>query len=160
MEANYFIILYWFCHTLTWICHRRTCVPHPEPPSSLPPHPIPQSHPSAPVQSALSHESSLDWRSISHKVIYMFQCHFLKSSHPHLLSTESKSLFFTFVSFLLSRIQGHHYHLPNFHIYALIYCIGVVSLPPPLRLTSLCIIGSSFTHFIRTDSNAFCLIAE
>ena len=21
LEANYFTILYWFCHTLTWICH-------------------------------------------------------------------------------------------------------------------------------------------
>ena len=38
--------------------------------------------------------------------------------------TESNSLFFTSVSLLLSRIQGHHYHLSKFHIYALIYCIG------------------------------------
>ena len=36
MEANYFTMLYWFCHTSTWICHRCTCVPHPEPPSHLP----------------------------------------------------------------------------------------------------------------------------
>ena len=39
--------------------------------------------------------------------------------------TESKSLFFISVSLLLSHIQGHHYHLSKFHIYALIYCIGV-----------------------------------
>jgi len=32
LEANYFTILYWFCHTSTWIRHRRTHVPHPEPP--------------------------------------------------------------------------------------------------------------------------------
>ena len=38
MEANYFTVLYWFCHTSTWICHGGTCVPHPEPPSHLPPH--------------------------------------------------------------------------------------------------------------------------
>ena len=25
-----------FCHTLTWISHGFTCVPHPDPPSSLP----------------------------------------------------------------------------------------------------------------------------
>ena len=31
MEANYFTILYWFCHTLTWIHHGCTRVPHPEP---------------------------------------------------------------------------------------------------------------------------------
>ena len=37
MEANYFTILYWFCHTSTWIHHRYTRVPHPEPLlSSLP----------------------------------------------------------------------------------------------------------------------------
>ena len=37
LEANYFTILYWFCHTSTWIHHRCTRVPHPEPPpTSLP----------------------------------------------------------------------------------------------------------------------------
>ena len=40
-------------------------------------------------------------------------------------STESKRLFYTSVSLLLSRIQGYHYHLSKFHIYALVYCIGV-----------------------------------
>ena len=39
--------------------------------------------------------------------------------------TESKSLFFISVSLLLSRIQGYHYHLSKFHIYVLVYCIGV-----------------------------------
>ena len=39
--------------------------------------------------------------------------------------TESKRLFYTTVSLLLSRIQGYHYHLSKFHIYALVYCIGV-----------------------------------
>ena len=33
--------------------------------------------------------------------------------------TESKSLFYTSVSLLLSRIQGYHYHLSKFHTYAL-----------------------------------------
>ena len=40
-----------FCHTLIWISHGFTCVPHPDPPSCLPPHPIPLGLPSA---SALS----------------------------------------------------------------------------------------------------------
>ena len=44
MEANYFTILYWFCHTSTWIRHRYTCVPHPEPSSLLPPHTLPLGH--------------------------------------------------------------------------------------------------------------------
>ena len=39
--------------------------------------------------------------------------------------TESKRLFNTSVSLLLSRIQGYHYLLSKFHIYVLVYCIGV-----------------------------------
>ena len=69
-------------------------------------------------------------------------------------STESKRLFYTSVSLLLSCIQGYRYHLSKFHIYELIYCIGVFSF----WLTSLCIIGSSSIHLIRTDSNVFFLI--
>ena len=39
--------------------------------------------------------------------------------------TESKRLFYTSVSLLLSHIQGYRYCLSKFHIYALVYCIGV-----------------------------------
>ena len=39
--------------------------------------------------------------------------------------TESKSLFFTSVSLLLSHIQGHYYHLSKLHVYVLIYCTDV-----------------------------------
>ena len=39
--------------------------------------------------------------------------------------TESKRLFHTSVSLLLSHIQGYHYHLSKFHIYVLVYYIGV-----------------------------------
>ena len=39
--------------------------------------------------------------------------------------TESKRLFYISMSLLLSRIQGYHYHLSKFHLYALVYCIGV-----------------------------------
>ena len=70
--------------------------------------------------------------------------------------TESKSPFYKSVSLLLSCIQGYHYHLSKFHIYVLVYCIGVFSF----WLTSLCIIGSNFIHLIRTDSNEFFLMAE
>ena len=70
--------------------------------------------------------------------------------------TESKRLFYTSVSVLFSRIQGYHYHLSKFHIYALVYLYWCFSF----WLTSLCIIGSSFTHFIRTDLNVFILMAE
>ena len=45
---------------------------------------------------------------------------------PHSPSpTESKSLCYTSVSLLLSHIQGYRYHLSKFHIYVLVYCIGV-----------------------------------
>ena len=45
---------------------------------------------------------------------------------PHSPSpTESKRLLYTWVSLLLSHIQGYSYHLSKFHIYALVYCIGV-----------------------------------
>ena len=59
-------------------------------PSHLPPHPIPLGHPSASALSSLSHASNLDWRSVSHMIIYMFQCHSLKSSHPCLLPQSPK----------------------------------------------------------------------
>ena len=39
--------------------------------------------------------------------------------------TVSKRLFYTSVSLLLSHIQDYHYHLSKFHLYALVYCIGV-----------------------------------
>ena len=40
-----------FCHTLTWISHGFTCIPHPDPPSHLPLHPIPLGLPRAPAPS-------------------------------------------------------------------------------------------------------------
>ena len=57
----------------------------------------------------------------------MFQRHSPKSSHPRPLP-QSKKLFCTPVSLLLSRIQGHRYHLSKVHMYALIHCIGVFFL--------------------------------
>ena len=37
-----------FCNTLKWNSHGFTCVPHPDPPSYLPPHPLPLGFPIAP----------------------------------------------------------------------------------------------------------------
>ena len=39
--------------------------------------------------------------------------------------SESKSPLYTSVSLLLSHTQGYRYHLSKFHIYVLVYCIGV-----------------------------------
>ena len=154
MEVNYFTILYWFCHTSTWIRHRCTCVHHPETPSLLPPCTIHLGRHSAPDPSNQYHALDLDWRFISYMILYMFQCHSPKSSPPP-SPTESKRLFYTSVSLLLSRIQGYRYHLSKFHI-----CVSILYWCFSFWLTSLCIIGSSFIHLIRTDSNVFFLMAE
>ena len=82
MEVNYFTILYWFCHTSTWIHQGYTRVPHPEPFSLLPPRTIPLGHPSAPAPSIQYHALNLDWWFISYMILYTFQCHSPKSSHP------------------------------------------------------------------------------
>ena len=111
-----------FCHTLIWISHRCTYVPHTEPLSYLPPHPIP--HPSPPALSALSQAWNLDWWSISHMVMYMFQCCSLKSSQPHFLQQTPKvcSLHLCLSCCLSYRVI---ITLSKFHIYVLIYSIGV-----------------------------------
>ena len=51
-------------------------------PLPTPPHPIPLGHPSVPAPSILYHAWNLDRRFISHMILYMFQCHSPKSSHP------------------------------------------------------------------------------
>ena len=57
----------------------------------MPPSP---SHPSGSSQctslSTLPHASNLNWRSVSHMIIYTFQCYSLRSSHPHLLPQSPK----------------------------------------------------------------------
>ena len=63
----YFTILFWFCHTSTCICHGCTRVPHPEPPSHLPPNTIPLGHLSAPAPSFLypaSNPEFLKWSGV------------------------------------------------------------------------------------------------
>ena len=77
-----FTILYWFCHISTWIHYRYTCVPHPEPSSLLPYRTIPLGRPSAPAPSIQYRASNLDWQLVSYMILYMFQCHSPKSSHP------------------------------------------------------------------------------
>ena len=72
------------------ISHMYTRVPYPEPPSHFPSHPIPLGCPSVLALSALFHALNLDWSSISHMVIYMFQCCSLKSCHPRLLPQSPK----------------------------------------------------------------------
>ena len=76
------------------------------------------------LKSLLQHHSS--------KVSILLRSAFfiVQLSHPYIISPspsprESKRLFYTSVSLLLSHIQGYCYHLSKFHIYELVYCIGV-----------------------------------
>ena len=99
-----FTILYWFCHISKWICHRYACVPHPEPSSVFSPHTIPLGRPSAPAPSIQYRASKLDWQLISYMILYIFQCHSPKSSHP--LPKESHHVSFYSLDF----IQDHLSH--------------------------------------------------
>ena len=118
-----------FCHTFTWISHVCTCVPHPDPPSYLPPHLIP-------ALSTLFHASNLDWQSILHMIIYMFQCYSLKSSHTCLLpqSTKVCSLhlclfccpsYRVIITIFLNHIYIYMCVCVCVCVCVLVYCIGV-----------------------------------
>ena len=152
MEANYFTILYWFCHISTWIHHGCTCVPHPEPPSHLPLHTIPLGHPSAPAPSILYPASNLDWWFISYMILYMFQCHSPKLSHPLPQNPKDCSIYLCLFCCLAYRVIITLF-LNSICISTLYWCFS-------FWLTSLCIIDSSFIYLIRTDSNVFFLMAE
>ena len=106
----YFTILYLFCHTSTWSHHGCTWVPNPEPPSHLPPHIISLGHPRAPAPSILYPASNIDWRFVTY-ILYMFQCHSPKSSHPLLLPQSPKSALHICVSFAVSHTGSS---LPSF----------------------------------------------
>ena len=113
-----------FCHILSWICHGCTCVPHPEPPSHLTPHPIPLGHPSAPAPSILYHALNLDWQFVSHMIFYMFQCHSPISSHPRPLPQSPKDCSKHLCLFCCLTYRVIVTVFLN-SIYALVYCIGV-----------------------------------
>ena len=128
----YFIILYWFCHTSTWIRHRCTQVPHPEPPSHLPPHSIPLGHPThQPWASCIMHQT---WTGDSfHIWYYMFR--YILPNHPILtLSHRVHKTVYTSVPLLLSRIQDYHYYLSKFHKYALVSISALLTMPKLLTV--------------------------
>ena len=88
-----------FCHTLTWISHGFTCVPHPNPLSCLPPHPIPLGLPSAPALSTcLMPPTWVICFTLDSILVSML---FSQSIPPLPSPTESKSLFCTPVSLSL-----------------------------------------------------------
>ena len=119
-----------FCHTLTWISHGFTCVSHPSGSSQC----------TSPEN--LSHTSNLDPNSILVSMLFSQNIPLLPSP------TESKSLLCTSVSFPVLHIG---LSLPSFKIPYI--CISILYWSLCFWLTSLCIMGSSFIHLIRTDSN-------
>ena len=95
---------------------------------TLLPHPSPY-HPSGSSQctSPKHPVSCIEPELVTHSIydIIRISMPFSQIIPPSPSPTESKRLFYTSVSLLLSRIQGYCYHLSKFHIYALVYCIGV-----------------------------------
>ena len=87
-----------FCHTLKWNIHGFTCVPHPDPPSHLPLHPLPLGLPSAPGPSAcLMHAT---WACDLFHLDNIHVSMLFSWNIPHSpSSTESKRLFYKSVSF-------------------------------------------------------------
>ena len=135
-------MLYWFCHISAWICHRYTRVPHPEP-SSLPVPSlwvVPVHQPKHPV-------SCIEPGLVTHFIydIIHVSMPFSQIIPPSPFPTESKRLFYTSVSLLLSCIQSYCYHLSKFHIYVLVYCIGIF-------LSGLCI--QKENNIVRVFSEA------
>ena len=91
-----------------------------------PPSPtLPLGRPSAPAPSIQYRALNLDWWLNSYMILYMFQCHSPKIIPPSPSPTESIRLFYTSVSLLLFRTPGYCYLLSKFHIYVLVYCIGI-----------------------------------
>ena len=124
----YFILLYNTVLVLAYIdmnppwvyMSSQTWTPLPPPNPHHPSGSSPCTSPKHPV-SCIEHRLAIHFLHASIHVSVPFSQIIPPSPSP----SESKSPFYTSVSLLLSRIQGHHYHLSKFHIYVLVYCIGV-----------------------------------
>ena len=114
--------------------------------------PLSPSHPSGSSQcSRLEHPVSCIKAGLAIYFIYgniLFQCYSLKSSHPCLLPQSPKVCSLYLCLFCCLTYRAIITIFLKFHIYVLIYYNGVF-------LSGLLhsIIGSSFIHLIRTDSN-------
>ena len=148
-----FTIFYWFCQILKLICHRYTCVPHPEPSSLLPPIPslwvVPVHQPQA---SSIVHWT---WTGDLFHILYYTCFNAILPNHPTLFLSHrvQKTVLCISVSFAVS-----YTGLPSFSIPYI--CFSILHWCFYFWLTSFCIIGSSFIHLIRTDSNVFFVMAE
>ena len=127
---------------------------------------LPPPSPSHPSGSSLcsspecpSHASNLNWRSISHMIIYMFQCCSLKSSHPHLLPQSPKvcSLYLGLFCCLVYRVivtifLNSFVSLGKFILKYFILFIAMVS--GIISLISL----SDFSLLVYRNARDFCVL--
>ena len=89
-------------------------------------------------------------------IIYIFQCHSPKSSHPLPLPQSPKdcSVHQCLFCCLVYRV------IVTIFLNSIYICVSILYWCFSFWFTSLCIIGSSFIHLIRTESNVFFLMAE
>ena len=145
MEANYFTILYWFCHTSTRICHGCTRVPHCEPPpSSLPVPSLWVISVHQPQASCILHQT---WTGDLFLIWYYTCFNAILPIIPLPLPQSPKeySIHLCLFCCLTYRVI--------ITIFLNSICVSILYWCFTFWLTSLCIIGSSFIHLIRTDSN-------
>ena len=151
----YFTVLYWFCHTSTCIRRGCTCVPNPEPPPSSIHIPslwvIPVHQPQA---SCILHWT---WTGDSFLIWYYTCFNAILPHHPPLPLPQSPKD--CYIHLCLFRCLTYRVVITIF-LNSIYICISILYWCFSFWLTSLCIIGSSFIHLIRTDSNVFFLMAE
>ena len=141
----YFILLY---NTVLALPHINMDLPRvcacsqSRTPSHLPsPHTTPPGHPSAPAPSILHPASNLDWRFISYMILYMFQCHSPKSSHPLPLPQSPKDcsihlclfccLTYRVVTIFLNSIYMHEYTVLMFFFLVYFTLYNRLQFHPP-----------------------------
>ena len=122
-------------------------------PSLLPSHTIPLGHPSAPAPSIQYHALNLDWQFVSYIILYVFQSHSPKSSHTLHFPQSPKDYSIHLCLFCCLRVNDNRVIITIERVTGI--CVSILYWCFPFWLTSLCIIGSSFIHLIRTDSNVF-----
>ena len=106
-----------------------------------------------PQASCILHQT---WTGDSFLIWYYTCFNAILPNHPPRLSHRvQKTVLYIFVSFAVSHTG---LLLPSFYIPYI--CVSILYWCFSFWLTSLCIIGSSFIHLIRTDSNVFFLTAE
>ena len=90
VKTEHCILFFFFDILKQFFFFSFTYIPHPDPTSHLPLHPIPLGLFQCTSPEHLSHASNLDWWSVSPLIIYMFQCCSLEISHPRLLPQSPK----------------------------------------------------------------------